>query len=257
VIFGRPFAADPLTVGLIARHPAPVAVVAAALAATAVVFAFFRPQYHPKGEDSLIKVDMSRYPPPSSGWNWTGGQPGFRFGEREEEWDFSGVQAAELAPARAAARQWGVAPSSVRLLDAIRIGPGDLNMIVAGTNAADHTCIGFVTPGTPVEFYCPDRLESQSGLLLLVKSRPYQFEGQKLQPAWLMGIQRADVERIVVDQPFDRNRQAMGYSYWGAWELSLGQSPDAVVTAYLRDGTVRRAAVNLTRPGDRVIPIPG
>jgi hypothetical protein len=55
--------------GLAIRHPAPIAVVAAALAATAVVFAFFRPEYHPKGEGSLIKVDMSRYPAPSDGWH--------------------------------------------------------------------------------------------------------------------------------------------------------------------------------------------
>jgi hypothetical protein len=108
----------PLDVGLVSRHPAPVAVVAAALAATAVVFGFFRPQYHPKGEDSLVKVDWSLYPPASSGWNWAGGQPGFRFGEHEEKWNFSEVQAAELAPARAAARRWGVAPPSVRLIGA-------------------------------------------------------------------------------------------------------------------------------------------
>jgi len=251
-------AADALAVGLVSRHQAPAAVVPAVLAATVVVFTFFRPDYHSKGEDSLVKVDWSLYPPASSGWTWTGGQPGFRYGEHEEEWnDFFQVQAAELAPARAAARRWGVDPKSVRYLDSIRIGPGDLNMIVAGTNAADHTCIGFVTPDNPVDFYCPDRLESQSGLLLLVKGWPYEFEGQTFQSAWLMGIQRADVERIVVDQPFDSNRQTMGYSYWGAWDLSLGQSPDAIVTTYLRDGRVRRTAVNLALPGDRVITIPG
>ncbi len=57
-------------------------VVGATLAAIAVVFVFFRPEHHPKGEDSLLKVAMSRYPAASEGWTWAGGQPGFRFGER-------------------------------------------------------------------------------------------------------------------------------------------------------------------------------
>jgi hypothetical protein len=245
-------------VGLISRHWVPTVIVGAALAATAVVFVFFRPAYHRPSQGDQIKIDMSRYPAPSDGWTWPDGQPGFRFGEHEEEWnDFFQVRAAELAPARAAARRWGVDPGSVRYLDSIRIGPGDLNMIVVGTNAADRTCIGFVSHENPVEYYCPDRLAFQSGLLLLVKGQPFDLNGQTFQPAWLMGVQRADVERIVVDQPFDWNRQAIEHSYWGAWELSLGQSPDAVVTAYLRDGRVRRAAVNLALPGDRVIPIPG
>ena len=121
-----------------------MAIVGIALAAVATVFVFFRPAYHPKGEGSLIKVDWSLYPPPAGGWTWADGQPGFRFGEHEDQWNFSGVQAAELAPARAAARRWGVAPASVRLLNAVRLGPHDLSMVVAGTNAADRTCIGFV-----------------------------------------------------------------------------------------------------------------
>jgi hypothetical protein len=234
-------------------------IVGAALVATAIVFTFFRPQFHPKGEGSLLKVDMSRYPSPSEGWTWPGGQPGFRFGVHEEEWNLSGVQGAELAPARAAARRWGVAPESVRLIDAIRLGPHDLNMIVAGTNAADHTCIGFVTPDAPAEYFCPNRLRSVSALLFLVKGTPSRFEGQTLVPAFLMGIDRAEVKRLTVDQPFGWNQVGLHAMYWGSWELSfaLDASNDAVVTAYLRDGRVRRAPVNLALPGDRVIAIPG
>lgn len=244
--------------GLISRHWAPAVVVGAVLAAIAVVFVFFRPEYHPKGEGSLIKVDMSRYPPPSDGWTWAGGQPGFRFGEHEEEWNLSGVQGAELAPARASAPRWGVAPSSVRLVDAIRVGPHDLSMIVAGTNAADRTCLGFVMTDGPVEWFCGDRLDSASALLCVVRGAQFDLNGQTFKPAWLMVVQRADVERIVVDQPPDWNEVSLGPSYWGTSELSLGQSSsDAVVTAYLREGRVRRAAVNLALPGDRVIAIPG
>ena len=237
--------------GLLARHPAPVAVAAAALAATAVVFAFFRPTYHPKGEDSLVKVDWSLYPPASTGWTWANGQPGFRFAEQADEWPSTSVTAAELAPALAAARRWGVAPASVRLLAAIRIGVQDLIMLVAGTDAADHTCIGFVTPSEPVEYVCPNRLGPQSAFVLVAHGAT---------GAWVMGISRGDVTRIVVDQPPDWNEQTLFSreqgSFWGTWSVSLGDS-DAIVTAYLRDGSVRRVAVDPSRPTDRVIAIPG
>ena len=130
-------------------------------------------------------------------------------------------------------------------------------MIVAGTNAADHTCLGFVTPDDPVQYYCPDRLASESALVLLVRGTPYETDGKTLTPAWLLGIQRADVTRVTVDQPPDWNQLDLPATYWGTWDLSLGHSNDAVVTVHLRNGRVRRAAVDLTRPGDRVIPIPG
>src|SRR3954467_7427535 len=96
--------ADEILVPLLSRHPLSISIVLAALAACAGVFLFARPQYHPpQPEGSLFKVDMSRYPTASSGWRWSNGQPGFRFHMHEEEWNLSGVQAAELAPARAAA----------------------------------------------------------------------------------------------------------------------------------------------------------
>jgi hypothetical protein len=249
-------------VGLLVRHPAPAAVVLAALAVTAVVFVFFRPEYHPKGENSFVKVDWSDYPPASDDWTWSAGQPGFRFGEHEDEWNFSGMEPADLAAARTAARRWGVSSASVRLLYAIRLGPHDLNMVVAGTNAADRTCLGFVMQDEPVEYRCGERLDSEAVLLLLTRAGPSNANGMTYEPASVAGIERADVTRIVVDQPPDWNDVSVfdrpsGHSYWGAWELSLGPSPDAIVTAYLSDGSVRRAAVDLARPGDRIIPIPG
>jgi hypothetical protein len=64
----------------LARYPLSASVVLAALAATASVFLFARPQYHPKGEGSLVKLDLTKYPPASHGWRWDA-PPGFRFGE--------------------------------------------------------------------------------------------------------------------------------------------------------------------------------
>ncbi len=247
--------------GVLSRHWAPSAIVGIALAATAVVFAFFRPQYHPKGEDSLVKVEWSRYPAATEGWTWAGGQPGFRFGEHEEEWNFSGVQGAELAPARAAARRWGVAPSSVRLIGAMRLGPDDLNMIVSGTNAADETCIGFVTPREPAQYFCPTRLGPQSGFVLVL-SRSWQADGVLRHPAWLLGIVRADVARVAVDQGSEWDDEIVlesaNGSYWGTWELSLEDSGrPATVTVYRKGGEVTSRTFDAQTPGDRVIPIPG
>ncbi len=216
------------------------------------MFTFFRPEYHPKGENSLVKVNWSLYPPASSGWTWANGQPGFRFGEHADKWPSAGFTAAELAPGRTAARRWGVAPASVRLLDAIRIGPQDVNMIVAGTDAADHTCIGFVTPSNPVEYACPERLGLQSAFVFLTHG---------VASPWLLGIARADVTRIVVAQPPNWTDQTVFSreqgSFWGTWELSLAESPNVKVTAYLDDGRVRSVVLDPGRPGDRVIPIPG
>jgi len=246
---------------LLSRHPAAVAVVAAALAATAVVFGFFRPGYHPKGESGGVKVDWTRYPPASEGWTWAAGQPGFRFGEHEEEWNFSGVRAAELAPARAAARRSGVAPASVRLLGAIRLGRNDLNMIVAGTDAADETCIGFVTPNQPVKYLCPPRLDAASGFVFAV-SRTWTIDGVARHPAWLVGIARSDVDRLAVDQPSDWNDETVldsaDHSYWGTWVLSLADSRrPATVTAYREDGDITSTAIAVGTQGGRITEIPG
>jgi len=246
---------------LLARHPAPVAVVAAALAATALVFGFFRPEYRPEGEGGRVEVDWTRYPPASEGWTWAGGQPGFRFGQHEDEWNFSGVQGAELAPARAAARRWGVAPASVRLLDAIRLGPHDLSLVVAGTNAANHTCLGFVTPREPVEYFCPPRLRPQSGLVLAV-SRTWATGGAVRHPAWLIGVSRGDVARVTVDQPPDWNGETVldtaNGSYWGTWVLSLADSGrPAEVKVYRTDGKVASETVGVRTQGGRITEIPG
>jgi hypothetical protein len=236
----------------------PAVVVGAALAAIAVLFVFFRPEFHPKGEDSLLKVDMSRYPAASDGWTWARGQPGFRFGEHEEEWNLSEVQAAELAPARAAARPWGVAPASVRLVDAIRLGPDDLSLIVAGTDASDHPCLGFVMPNEPVEFFCSGRLADISAFLLVL--RPSAYDGDAL---FLEGIPNGDVTKVVVDAPpewpnatvFDR--RAGGGSYWGTFGVSLANAHAMDVTVSRENAAPIHVRIAAALPGDRVIPIPG
>ena len=244
---------------LISRHWAPSAIVGAALAATALVFLFFRPAYHPKGENSLLKVDMSRYPAASDGWTWADGQPGFRFGEHEDEWNLGQVQAGELAPARGAARRWGVAPASVRLVDAIRLGPDDLNLIVAGTDASDHTCLGFVIRGERVEFFCSGRLADISAFLLVLRPA-YASDGDAL---FVEGIPDGDVTKVVVDAPPEwpnaavYDRRPGGGSYWGTFGASLASAHALDVTVSRENGAAVHVRIDSTLPGNRVIPIPG
>lgn len=246
---------------LLARHPISSASVLTALAATAAVFLFARPQYHSPGEDSQVKLDLSKYPPAAEGWRWANGQPGFRFGEDEEKWNPSGVRPAELAPARTAAARWGAAPDSVRLLAALRLGPRDLSMIVAGTNAADRTCLGFVEPNDPTVFYCPNRLGPQSAFVLVTTRGPFESEGRTTHPTFLTGIARADVTRVVVDQPpdspntvvYERERGSL----WGTFELSLSDSRDIRVMVYGEHGLIATAPIDLTQPADLLVPVTG
>ena len=231
----------------------------AALAATAAVFLFARPEYRSPNEGSLVEIDLSKYPPAAEGWRWADGQPGFRFGEDEEKWNPSEIRAVELEPARAAARRWGVSPDTVRLLAALRLGPGDLSMIVAGTNAAEHTCLGFVRPKDPVSFYCPDRLGPQSAFVVVTTRGPFESGGSTTHPTFLTGVARADVTRVVVDQPpewpngvvYDRKQGSL----WGTFELSLSDSRNIRVKVYGEHGLVATAPIDLTQPADLLIPV--
>ena len=144
------------------------------------------------------------------------------------------MQGADLAPARAAARRWGVAPESVRLVDAIRLGPHDLNLIVAGTDASDHTCLGFVVTDEPVEFFCSGRLSHVSAVLLVL--RP-SYAGGGL---FVEGISSAAVTKVVIeDGPgapvFDRKAGVV--SYWGTFGVSLMDADSVTITVSRETGT--------------------
>jgi hypothetical protein len=246
-------------VGLISRHWVPAAIVGAALAATAVVFMLFRPEFHPKGEDSLVKLDLSKYPPASENWVWQHGQPGFRFGDEEDKWNISGLKPAEIAAVGPAAARNGVAPSSLRPIESIRLGPGDLSMIVAGTNAADTTCLGIVTPSS-TSFFCPPKLQDESALVFVTTRPNFESGDQSIHPTFINGIVRGDVTRVVVTQSdewpngstYDRE---LG-SLWGTFGLSLSDGR-GIDLSVVRGGVVRTVHINETAPGDRVIAIPG
>jgi hypothetical protein len=246
---------------LLARHPFSSSVVLAALAATAFVFLFARPEYHPAGQGTEVKLDLSKYPPAAHSWTWEDGQPGFRFADDNGVWNLSQVEPAELAPVRVAARRWGVASHSVRLIDAIRLGPRDLTMIVAGTNAADHTCLGFVMPSEAPAFYCGERLDAVSAFVLVTTRGPFASEGKTVHPTFLTGIANGDVTRVVAEQQpdwphagvYDRKQG----SPWGTFQLSFSDSHGIRVSAYGRNGLVASVPIDIVMPGDRLLTIRG
>jgi len=248
-------------VALLVRYPLSSTIVLAAVAAVASVFLFARPQYHPPGQGSEVKIDLSKYPAASDGWAWDGGQPVFRLGEDKNVWNISQVKPAELAPARAAAHRWGVAPRSIRLIDAIRLGPHDLSMIVAGTNAADRTCLGFVVPSDAPRFYCGRQLDPDSAFVLVTTRDSYSTAEGTVHPTFLTGIARGDVTRVVVDQRpdwpaagiYDRKQG----SFWGTFELSLSDSRAIRLAFFRRNGGITRMPIDVTEPGDRLTQIPG
>jgi hypothetical protein len=93
-----------------------------------------------------------------------------------------------------------------------------------------------------------------------VTTRP-GFEGDpaNARPTFLTGIVRADVERVVVDQPqdwpnagvYDRERG----SPWGTFELSLMTGRDIDLTV-LREGAPSRTVhIDQTTPGERLIQV--
>src|SRR5439155_12703486 len=83
------------------RYPASTALCIAAICAIAALLVFARPQYHDPSPGRVI--DLSGYPAPARGWTWQDGQPGYRFGQKEQDWNLAQLKPAELAPVRAAA----------------------------------------------------------------------------------------------------------------------------------------------------------
>jgi len=92
----------------LAQHRLAAAIVAAAVAATAAGFVFARPEYRSPSSGRVLAFPEAKAP--AHGWTWSGGTPGFRFGQDRDAWNISLLQPAELASARRSAAAAGVAP---------------------------------------------------------------------------------------------------------------------------------------------------
>jgi hypothetical protein len=189
------------------RHPLSSLIVATALAATAAVFMFIRPQYQPPSAGRSI--DLSGFARPDHGWTWKDAQPGYRFGVRDDDWNMSNLRPAELAPLQRVAHRLGM--RDVRPLTAERYAPHRLGLIVAATNRVGRTCLGFALPERPSSFVCP----RDAAAFVAVVPNP--------SGAFVFGIARADVATVNVQQGGGPPSGVFGINCcWGTFDVTLG-----------------------------------
>lgn len=199
---------------MLLRHRLSTSIVLAALAATAAVFAFARPQYHDRF--SGRQVDLSYAKPPAHGWRWADGTPGFRFGQDEDVWNDAKVRPSDLAFARR---------PGLRVLAAQRARDGDLFALLAGTGAGGRTCIGAVVARAPVRFEC--NLRTQTALVVAAPQPPERTAKYgTLYPLYLLGVVRAEVTRVRLDVPglvhgTLYSRSVLPPFWWGAFGAPL------------------------------------
>ena len=190
----------------VVRNPVSTALCIAAVGVIAALFVFARPQYHDPYPGRTI--DLSAYAPPAHRWTWHDGQPGYRFGEREEDWNIARLKPAELAPLRAAAARLGM--RNVLPLTVERYARHSLGMIVAATSRSGRTCVGFALPERGSSFACP---RDAAAFVAVVPNDSGAF---------LFGIARADVKRVTVHQPGHPTMQVYGGGgAWGTFTVTL------------------------------------
>jgi hypothetical protein len=197
---------------LLARHRLAAALVLAAFAATAAVFAFARPQYRPESHGPTIELP-ARTPPPHvagpAGWVWPDGVPGWKAGETVEGVDVSYVQPVEVYAAELAAARRGLDADEVRVLSPIRPNDeGTLAILAAPTKyeKPPRTCLAALLQGdAPVVWRCPGARPTPDDLgnarVLVAVTRlhwPDGPKGEQRNPIYLSGVARGDVDRIVL-----------------------------------------------------------
>jgi len=216
------------------RNPISTALCIAAVGVIAALFFFARPQYRDPYPGRTI--DLSGYPAPARGWTWQDGQPGYRFGEQEQDWNIAQLKPAELARTRATATRLGM--SDLRPLSVERYAKHRLGMIVAATSRSGRTCLGFALPERGTSFVCP---RNAAAFVAVVPNESGAF---------LFGIARADVKRVTVRQPGDPPQPVYGgRGAWGTFIVTL-----AGERARLDIGG-RHVAVALTR--ERLLRVAG
>jgi hypothetical protein len=237
----------PMEPRMLLRYRLSTSIVLGALAATAAVFVFARPQYRDPfpGE----QFDLSYAKAPVSGWRWSGGTPGFRFGHDEGAWNDARLRADDLAGARVAARRSGVEPDSLRVLSVTRARGGELFALLAGSGPSGRTCLGVVVPHAPAAFAC--RLDRQAAFVIGAPGPPDRTaKDGPLYPLYLLGVVRADVTRVTLDLPglmhsTIYSRSAFGY-WWGSFggPLELPSRWRGRLAFYGQRGLLASAAVS-------------
>jgi hypothetical protein len=228
------------------QHRPAVLIVAVALAATAGVFTFARPQYHPPKCDGCGKVLHLSAPRPYDGWQWRDATPGFHFGERHNEWRvMSRVEPKDV-------------PAGAGVLIALTERPH-----VTAAFWHDGSCVGVTFLDGSRQRLC----NLHTPVVFLVHALPHTQQNWNM---FVIGLARADVTRItavergvtITDMRSGTPvTSAMGPQllfdaktppWWGSWEESTGQPVpwNATYQVYGRRGLLATAHVRFASPGE-------
>ena len=252
----------------LAEHRLAAAIVAAAAAATVAVFTFARPEYHLASSGGALAFPEAKAP--AHGWTWSGGTPGFRFGQDRDAWNISLLRPAELASARRDAAAAGLAPATLGVLEVLRTEPGVRPaVLVAGSDASGRTCIGAQLHSGPASFSCPPELGRDVGLVVAEATPPHGPS----RGMFLMGVSRADVTRVTIETPGATYVDARGsrpvvrpvgpvavyerrpLSWWGTFLQTTLQPRrwHARLTFYGARGELASADVRFDKAGEKAV----
>ena len=239
----------------LARYPLSIAIVSVAFVATAGVFLFARPGYHPR-TGLTIKLP-AKHPANdlagAAGWVWPDGTPGWTAGYTVKGYNVSGLQPVEIEASQLAAARKGLDSTGVRVLVAARASTrGALAILAAPTleQTPTRTCLAALLEGNePVRWECPGATPSRSDLarahVLVAASATVHGMSS------LVGVARGDVSRVVLKVPgrqpwviYERG------TTWGQFEAGVTAGTSASLQVYGRHGLVETLPLDL-RPGEQ------
>jgi hypothetical protein len=190
------------------RYPISIAIVLLAVAATAGVFVFARPEYRPS---SGVSITLPAKQPANdasgaAGWVWPDGTPGWDVGHTLKGFNVSGVQPVEIQAAQLAAARDGLDAGKVSVLDSVRPGRTGALMILGAPTIEEtpaRTCLAAVLPGdAPVRWRCPGSTPALDDLahspVLLAATGVDRGPRVKGNVLFFVGVARGDVDRVVV-----------------------------------------------------------
>jgi hypothetical protein len=242
----RRFGADSGRVGLIARHPLPAAICAAAIALTAGFFVFARPQYRPPYRGPTITLPEKQPAADASGragWVWPDGVPGWEPGYSIKGFNVSQIQRIEAQPAQLAAAYAGLDAERVRVLEAQHVWPGMGPLAVFAAPMLEATpaivCFAAALPRVaPIEWHCPGAARPAGDLanarvLVASVARRWPRVGGQAQVGFnLVGVARGDVSRVVLHIPHQ--------SKIADWPLyDRGKTWGQFSAAFVEEGSVK------------------
>jgi hypothetical protein len=229
----------------IVGHRISIAVVAAALVATAGVFTFARPAYHQpcRGCKTLRFAGAS---PPVDGWRWSDPSPGFHFGDYHDEWRvLSRVQPSDV-------------PAGAGILTASTNPPGDTEAIYWSDG-----CLGVrLGDGARTRLCNP-----QAAAVFVADAVP---RSERNWYVFFTGVVRSDVTRVTVQARKETEIVMSGArrvvepmppqilydratpGWWGGFEGQTAQPVpwDATLRVYGRHGLIATTRVRPAHAGD-------